>query len=340
MLLRYAQESDLSSIYQLVKQRGVGMTTLPSDINILESRLAWAAESFKKSVNMPEHEYYLFVMENTATQEILGTSAIDACLGSPAPFYSYRLSHHTQSCDFLNIRCDYQMLNLVNDNHGRSELCTLFLDPMHRHQQNGCLLSRGRFLFMANFPERIADTVIAEMRGVSDKTGRSTFWDSLGQHFFNMSFDDADCQTLIKNKQFIADLMPKHPIYVHLLTKEAQAVIGKAHHLTQTALTILQQEGFKESDYIDIFDAGPTLQVMRNDIKTIRTSCIMTVQGIMDNMPGKQVLLSNTEPNFRATVAHILINEHEQSCLINKKTAELLQVDRFDKIRIHSQEHL
>ena len=38
------------------------------------------------------------------------------------------------------------------------------------------------------------------------------------------------------NKGFIADLMPKHPIYTHLLSAEAQKVLGKVHAQTEPAL--------------------------------------------------------------------------------------------------------
>ena len=42
--------------------------------------------------------------------------------------------------------------------------------------------------------------------------------------------------TGIGKKGFIADLMPKLPIYVNLLSKEAQAVIGEVHDNTRPAL--------------------------------------------------------------------------------------------------------
>ncbi|MFN3589050.1 MAG: arginine N-succinyltransferase, partial [Spirosomataceae bacterium] len=49
-------------------------------------------------------------------------------------------------------------------------------------------------------------------------------------------FPTADYLTGIGQKVFIAELMPKYPIYVSLLSKEAQAVIGKVHEKTRPAL--------------------------------------------------------------------------------------------------------
>ena len=69
---------------------------------------------------------------------------------------------------------------------------------------NGRLLSKARFLFMAEFRDLFGDKVIAEMRGMSDEQGRSPFWESLGRHFFKMEFSQADYLTGVGNKSFIA----------------------------------------------------------------------------------------------------------------------------------------
>lgn len=65
--------------------------------------------------------------------------------------------------------------------------------------------------------------------------------------------------------------MPKLPIYINLLSDEAQAVIGKVHENTKPALRLLQKEGFICRDYVDIFDAGPTVECDLNNIDTVRT---------------------------------------------------------------------
>lgn len=71
---------------------------------------------------------------------------------------------------------------------------------------------------MAQYPERFAPTVIADMRGVSDKKGNSPFWDNIA-YFFKMHFAEADRLTLATDKQFIADLMPRQFIYVRLVCR-------------------------------------------------------------------------------------------------------------------------
>lgn len=126
MLFRSARESDLDAIHQLAQSSGVGLTTFPKNKEILKKRLHLAAQSFKKELNEPQYEYYLFVLENTKHKEIIGISGIEARIGYESPFYSYKISKRSNFCHVLNIRSDYDVLNLVNDNQGRSELCTLF----------------------------------------------------------------------------------------------------------------------------------------------------------------------------------------------------------------------
>ncbi|MFA0697852.1 arginine N-succinyltransferase, partial [Vibrio sp. 10N.222.49.C9] len=93
---------------------------------------------------------------------------------------------------------------------------------------------------LAEHPHRFSKTIFAEMRGVSDEKGNSPFWEWLQEHFFSIDFTMADYLTGIGKKGFIADLMPKLPIYINLLSKEAQAVIGEVHDNTRPALKLLE----------------------------------------------------------------------------------------------------
>lgn len=334
MLFRNALNTDLSAIHQLAERSGIGMTTLPKDMELLKKRLTWSTNSFSKAITHPGHEYYLFVLEDTKTRTVVGTSAIEAAAGYETPFYSYKLSKRTRMCYSQNIRSHYDVLSLVNDNQGHSELCTLFLDPNYRVNSNGVLLSKARFLFIAHNPTRFAPVVIAEMRGVSDDEGHAPFWEQVGKHFFHMSFAKADSLTLSTNKQFIADLMPRNPIYVKLLSPEAQAVIGKPHPSTLPAMNILLREGFHYNHYVDIFDAGPTIEAQRDNIKTIAKSRVMTLKTISDEVNGKRFLLSNTLPNVRATIGHLLFNEKQGTCILSRETADLLQATIGDSLRV------
>lgn len=337
ILFRTAQPTDLDGIYQLSQHTGVGMTTLPDDKDFLERRLTRACDSLKKRVLNPGDEYYLFVLEDLQNDKIVGTSAIEACTGHDLPFYSYQVSPISQSCDAFNIRSDYELLTPTYDNEGKSELCTLFLEPHARHSGNGLLLSRARFLFMADHPERFAPIIVAELRGVSDEAGHSPFWEHVGQHFFHMPFARADHLTMTTDKKFIADLLPKTPIYINLLPKEAQNVIGKPNEKTVPAMNILVNEGFYYKNTVDIFDGGPTIEAAQHEIKTIAQSLIVTIQTVVDDeeLPHTpKYLLSNRQLNLRATIGSILFDERQQTGIVSKKTAQLLQINPGEQLRI------
>jgi arginine N-succinyltransferase len=102
------------------------------------------------------------------------------------------------------------------------------------------------------------------------------------------------------NKKFIADLMPTHPIYVPLLPPEAQAVIGKVHDQTAPALKMLQDEGFRFTGEIDIFEGGPVVSCQRDQIRTVRESRRAPIADVADDLPGPEdILLCNTRKDFR-----------------------------------------
>ena len=112
------------------------------------------------------------------------------------------------------------------------------------------------------------------MRGKLDADSRSPFWEGLGRHFFSMEYSTADYLTGIGQKSFVAELMPRHPVYVNLLPESARAVIGEVHDDTRPARALLEQEGFRYEGYVDIFDAGPTLECFRDNIHAMRQSVV------------------------------------------------------------------
>lgn len=332
MLFRRARENDLEAIYELAKHAGIGMTTLPKDKQFLRQRLRWSCDSFQKKVTQPAQEYYLFVLEEPTTHKVVGTAAIEGLIGDPFPYYSYKLSRHVSHCPSLNIESHYEVLTLANDYQGYSELCSLFLEPAFRKNSNGLLLSRARFLFIAQFLNRFAKGLIAELRGVTDEKGNSPFWEHLGQHFFHMPFQKADQLTLSTNKQFIVDLMPREPVYVNLLDPLAQQVIGKPHPFSRPAMSILLNEGFRYKAYVDIFDAGPTLEASVGKIRTLTTSHLIKVKATSEAIHSPPFLIANSQLDFRATVSQAVLNG--DTCIITSQAAMLLGVNCGDYLRI------
>src|SRR4030095_2000445 len=126
----------------------------------------------------------------------------------------------------------------------------------------------------------------AELAARLTPDGRSPFWEGLGRHFFAMEYSAADYLTGIGQKSFIAELMPKHPVYVNLLPSTARVAIAAVHVDTAPARAMLEQEGFRYEGYVDIFDAGPTVECFRDNVDAVRRSVVLPVMlGEEDPVP-------------------------------------------------------
>ena len=261
--------SDLNSFYDLVLTSKVGLTTLPKDKHALEKKIEKSLDSFRRTVIAPQDELYLFVLEELMTQKIVGVSGILASVGLEDPFYQFERQEIGKQSDSLSVHHKQEILKVSIMRQGPTEIGSLYLHPQYRNQGLGRYLSLSRFLFMAEHPNRFKKTVIAEMRGWINASGESPFWNAVGSHFFKMRFDQADQLSGI-NKTFIADLIPRFPIYVGLLPITVQSVLGKTHPNTLPAFELLQSEGFQKTDCIDIFDAGPKVTCYLNQIRIVK----------------------------------------------------------------------
>jgi arginine N-succinyltransferase len=244
-------------------------------------------------------------MEDMTTGRIVGTSAIVSKVGGFEPFYAYRIEKTIHESKMLKVRKEVHVLHLVREHDGPCEIGSLFLIPEYRHSGAGRLLSLCRFLFMAQFPEYFDPEVIAEMRGVVDEKGASPLWDALGRCFFDIDYPTADYLSMV-NKRFIADLMPKHPIYIPLLPKDAQDVIGKVHEQTEPALKLLEAEGFHRCGLVDIFEGGPVVRCALTDIRSVRESATAPVTQIVDApITSEPYIIANGKQEFRCCQASI-----------------------------------
>lgn len=334
IIVRPIKKSDLKALHRIAVDSGHGFTSLPVNEPLLQQRISLAEESFAKEVTQAGKEGYLFVMEDTETGDVVGTSGIEAAVGLDDAFYHYHLGKVVHSSRELNIYNTVETLSLCNDYTGASEICTLFLSASHRKNNNGRFLSRFRFLFIAEHKQRFSETIIAEMRGVSDEDGSSPFWNWLEEHFFSMDFPTADYLTGIGKKEFIAELMPKYPIYVNLLSKEAQAVIDKVHPKTVPALRLLEAEGFARRGYVDIFDGGPTVESHINNIRTINQSkrCQVIIGAVQST--DNYIICNSKVEDFRATQAPLSLRDTANQVVISQEVADALMVKEGDWVRL------
>ena len=325
--IRPARNEDFQALYEMAKLTGGGFTNLPPDRGALTAKLARSDDAFSRSEGDPNGDLFVFMLENAETGAIRGTCQVFSRVGMVEPFYSYRISTLKQTSPELKKTFSAEMLTLCTDFEGSSEVGGLFLHPNERAGGLGVLLARSRYLFIKLHRARFAEKVLAELRGVIDEAGGSPFWDAIAGRFFGMNFQEADAFNGAHGTRFIADLMPKTPIYTAMLPESARAIMSVPHPSGRAAMRMLEQEGFTAEGYVDIFDGGPTMSVRTDEIRTIREAQSLTVSAIEEDAPGnrKMMLAAGELRRFACGYGHVAIRDNGEA-VIDRDAADLLGV--------------
>jgi len=271
--VRPTARSDLDRLEAMIAHVDPGMLTMPSTREAMAARIERSLSAFARASAAPQNECYFLVMEEDG--ELLGTASIFTNIGVERPFYSYRISRDSNVSPEQGVKLDLELLHLVNDYHGDTELGTLFIERKARGGGRGKLLSFARLMLVAADPVRFGPRAMAEIRGWTDSEGRSPFWDAVGSKFFHMDYRKADVLSA-RDHRFIADLMPRYPIYVALLPDAARNVIARPHPDAEPALALLNSQGFHYNNVVDIFDAGPAIEAFIDQIDIVRSTVRMT----------------------------------------------------------------
>lgn len=334
-VVRPVARDDLPAVLAMSERTGTGLTSLPADSARLAARIERSLASFAGTAARADECYMFVLAERAGEQRVVGISAIEAAVGLNEPWYNFRVGTLVHASRALGVYTAVPTLFMSNDHTGHSELCSLFVDQGFRHAKNGPLIAKSRLLFIAEFAARFAPKVIAELRGRLDADGRSPFWEGLGRHFFAMEYSRADYLTGIGQKSFIAELMPHHPVYVNLLPQAARDAIALVHDDTVPARSMLEQEGFHYEGFVDIFDAGPTVECYRDNIDAVRRSKVLTATIVATDPPADGVtwwLVSNRRfDGFRAIVTPAAPDS--DTFPLTAEAAAALQVVAGDELR-------
>ena len=322
--VRPAGNDDFQAIYEMAKLTGGGFTNLPPDRGALVEKLVRSEKSFATERDEPTDELFLFVLENAETGQIRGTCQVFGMVGVEHPFYSYRIGTLTQTSKALGKTFRAEMLSLTTDLEGSSEVGGLFLHPGERAGGLGMLLARSRYLFIKLHRKRFGRRVLAELRGVIDEGGGSPFWDAIAGRFFGMNFQEADEFNAAHGTQFIADLMPKTPVYTAMLPESARAVMGVPHPSGRAAMKMLEREGFEYECYIDIFDGGPTMIAPTDQIRTIRESRELPLAEVADEVEGQSMMIAAGHLSGFAAACSNLRVAPDGGATIERSAAEAL----------------
>lgn len=333
LILRPSRIADLPEVERIAEASAVGITSLPPDRDRLYEKIRQSVESFEADRDISGEESYFFVLEDSATGRLMGTSGISAQAGFHDRFYSYRNETIVHASQELGVSNRIHALHLCHDLTGFVLLTSFWIDPSLYESDVPQLLSRGRLLFLAEHAERFGDKIAAENPGLCDESGHSPFWDAVGRRFFNMDYPQAERLSGGRSKTFIAELMPHYPIYVPLLPPAAQLAIGQLHPVAELPFSILMDEGFESDTYIDIFDGGPTVEARIASLRSIAGQRRLRAQVQDAPVAGSLHLVANTaSEDYRAVLTPALV-QGDGSVALPAEAANALQIRTGDAVR-------
>lgn len=334
IIIRPITKQDEAGFTEFAFNSTVGIRNLPKDKDRLHQKILHSEEAFARDVLKPGHEDYIFVLEDTETGKIGGTCGIYATM-DPQNSCAYRIEIIRSKSNHPALVKEIKLLKLAPLAKPASEICSLYLDPSFRQSGQGRLLSLSRFMFIASHRQRFRSTLIAEIRGYIDDHQNSPFWDAVGKHFCHLSFTELMAQ-IDHGAISVREVMPHSPIYLDLLPKEVQEIIGKPHPRSQPAVDMLSHEGFTFNGEIDAFESGPSFQSKTSNVRSIRDSRVIKIETSRDVIASETpFILANTNINFRACYGAIELKNTRRG-IISEQVADALKVKTGDLIRFVS----
>lgn len=331
-IIRRATADDAATLLKLARM--VHFINLPADIELIRGKIARSRKSFAGQVTEPREREFVFVLEDTDTGNVVGTSAIVSCMGYPGRPHTYmKLRKRELYSNDLQTGQVHLTLELGTDESGLSELGGLVLGPSYRgHELKlGMFLSLVRFHFMGCHREWFAERIIAEMMGPMTPQSTNLFWEYFGRRFINLGFAEADlfCQV---SKEFITSLIPREEIYVSLLPPAARNVIGRVGPETEPARKLLLGIGFEDMGHIDPFDGGPYLEARVDQIELVRTTHRATLGKPSSGGRQRAFVSVHRGDDFRAVRTTCTITAGSIS--IPEAEARLLGADAGDEVAV------
>lgn len=302
-LLRQIEESDADQVYRLAMQAHAGVTSLPKNRELIQKKIERSLDSFRHvQQKRMEGLLFLFVLENLATNELVGVSGIKSGGGKEIPLHHYAIQDEVRDepKELLSALKKTKVLIPERARTPFSELCSLFLTRKERSSGIGRLLSLARFLFIKAHPAPFEKEIKASLRGVFTEEDLSPFYENVGRKFVDLPYDSF-VDHVRKDPTLILAAIPSFPITIELLMKEAQAAIGAPHKNTMPAKHLLEAQGFIFDNEVDLLDAGP---ILKGQLTSLRP-WINSKRGPLSQTSfgkDKTVIVANTAFPFKATL--------------------------------------
>ncbi len=323
-VVRSVTRDDLQQLTDLAKQ--FNLLNLPGDKKVLAEKIARSESSFAGDLPKDQSEY-IFVVEDTEEQTVIGSSLIIAKHGNDIVPHSYfKILKRDHFSKDLGIGFIHQVLRFQLDTEGPTEIGGLLIDKSYRRRPErlGKQISLSRFVYMGLNPERFENRVLCELTPPLTEEGRSEFWEALGRRFTGLPYQEADLLSQT-NKEFIESLFPEDDIYLTLLDAKARLVLGRVGEATKPAQHLLESVGFEYLEEVDPFDGGPHYGAKTKDILPIKKGKTYRVAEMAEATFSEKGLVGIGSTDFRCVVTGYDIRDG--AICLPAKSRELLKVD-------------
>lgn len=328
-VVRPVRHDDLNQLTDLARQ--FHLLNLPGEKKILASKIDRSLQSFSGKLDKYESEY-LFVLEDTEEQIVVGSSLIMAKHGNEeTPHNYFKIFKRNHYSEDLGIGFIHQVLRFQMDIDGPSEIGGLLVEKAYRRRPErlGKQISLSRFLYIALNREKFEERVLCELTPPLTEDGRSEFWEALGRRFTGLPYQEADLLSQ-SHKEFIGSLFPEEDVYLCLLDAKARAVLGRVGEHTRPAQHLLESIGFEYLEEVDPFDGGPHYGAKTADILPIKLGQTAKVSEFTDSVFKEQGLLATTGDEFRSCLVGYDLRNDEIA--IPAKSRATLQLDIGDEV--------
>jgi arginine N-succinyltransferase len=297
-LMRNVVLTDLEDLYELSGK--VLFINLPHDKEIIRKKIHKSIKSFSSPSKDLADNYYIFVLEDSTKNKVIGVSMIHAQHGTEdEPHFFLRVSYENKFSTTINTGFVHGTLKLGLDTNGPTEIGGLVLHPDYRGHLDklGKQISFVRFLYMGLNKNRFKEDILSELMPPFDKDGKAPLWEAIGRRFMNMEYREADILSR-SNKEFILSLFPSDNIYMSLLPMDARDAIGNVGSDTLPVKKMLEKIGFKYTNEVDPFDGGPHFKCKLDSIKPIQELKMFRLNHSPLSGELKDLLLSITHPDY------------------------------------------
>ncbi len=323
-IVRSVRREDLLQLTDLAKQ--FNLLNLPGDKKIIAEKIARSESSFAGELPKDQSEY-LFVVEDTEEQTVIGSSLIIAKHGNETvPHCYFKILKRDHFSKDLGIGFIHQVLRFQLDTDGPTEIGGLLIDKAYRRRPErlGKQISLSRFVYMGLNPDRFESRVLCELTPPLTEEGRSEFWEALGRRFTGLPYQDADALSQT-NKEFIESLFPEEDIYLTLLDAKARLVLGRVGEATKPAQHLLESIGFDYLEEVDPFDGGPHYGAKTKNILPIKLGKQLRIGEFANSTFAEKGLVGVGTDDFRCVSTGYEIREG--AICIPAKARDLLKVD-------------